>query len=390
MEASSGDWFDIDDANTNDTKAADESSPPEDPELDNAVAETSPVPPAVPSPSPAGLEVKEVLASPQGSQLHGNALRRELGDDWCQADPPKEKATPPISGMETVAPRESSRKPSAAKVTDDARHEKNAIPCDFLDTQTTYLKPKSGISVLNRLAQKLRGCIRYEPFNEYENKVRLGEYKSGRFALYFDRLGGSNKHPPCSDLPRTPLGAMLTIVFVALILTLVIRGIITAASNETETINLDYVAINLDCVNEDLNSVDLASCRYEVEAEEGDLGQPWYWISQMIGEAATPSLDVPVMEVHLTSVVQFFEKTRETSLDKVIVTDLLGLSEALVSSNEATPPTLSAVDSVQAPLGSFHESSAVLTSNVLTKTVKTFNDMQVSQTQRLSELGRFL
>jgi len=376
MEASSGDWFDIDDANTNDTKAADESSPPEDPELDNAVAETSPVPPAVPSPSPAGLEVKEVLASPQGSQLHGNALRKELGDDWCQADPPKEKATPPISGMETVAPRESSRKPSAAKVTDDARHEKNAIPCDFLDTQTTYLKPKSGISVLNRLAQKLRGCIRYEPFNEYENKVRLGEYKSGRFALYFDRLGGSNKHPPCSDLPRTPLGAMLTIVFVALILTLVIRGIITAASNETETINLDYVAINLDCVNEDLNSVDLASCRYEVEAEEGDLGQPWYWISQMIGEAATPSLDVPVMEVHLTSVVQFFEKTRETSLDKVIVTDLLGLSEALVSSDEATPPTLSAVDSVQAPLGSFHESSAVLTSNVLTKTVKTFNDMQ--------------
>ncbi|CAE7866615.1 unnamed protein product, partial [Symbiodinium necroappetens] len=142
------------------------------------------------------------------------------------------------------------------------------------------------------------------------------------------------------------------------------------------TINLDYVAINLDCINEDLNSVDLASCRYEVEAEEGGLGQPWYWISQMIGEAAIPSLDVPVMEVRLTSIVQFFEKTRETSLDKVIITDLLGLSESLVSSNEATPPTLSAVDSVQAPLGSFHESSAVLTSSVLSKTVKTFNDMQ--------------
>ena len=57
--------------------------------------------------------------------------------------------------------------------------------------------------------------------------------------------------------------------------------------------------------------------------------------------------------MRLTSIVQFFEKTRETSLDKelpcqvyqcgrqrpqqneVIVTDLLGLSEALVSSNEA-------------------------------------------------------
>ena len=54
---------------------------------------------------------------------------------------------------------------------------------------------------------------RYEPFNEYENKVRVGEYNSGRpatfgysqassrlwlflcsrFARLFDRLGGNNK-----------------------------------------------------------------------------------------------------------------------------------------------------------------------------------------------------
>ncbi|CAJ1370768.1 unnamed protein product [Effrenium voratum] len=143
-----------------------------------------------------------------------------------------------------------------------------------------------------------------------------------------------------------------------------------------ETINLDYVAINLDCVNEDLN--DMSSCQYEVEAEAFSLG-PWYFISQMIGEAASPSLDVPVMEVRLKSTVNFYERNRETSLHKVVVTDMLGLSESSVSSNSVTPTTLSAVDSLQAPLGSFHESSATLEASLLSnKTVKTFNDMQGS------------
>lgn len=44
-----------------------------------------------------------------------------------------------------------------------------------------------------------------------------------------------------------------------------IRGFVQAATSEMETINLDPVAINMDCVNEDLNNLDPSWCLYEVE-----------------------------------------------------------------------------------------------------------------------------
>ena len=61
--------------------------------------------------------------------------------------------------------------------------------------------------------------------------------------------------------------------FAALILTLVIRGFVQAASSEMETVNLEPVAINMDCVNEDLNNLDQRWCLYEVEDGAWNVGK---------------------------------------------------------------------------------------------------------------------
>lgn len=108
---------------------------------------------------------------------------------------------------------------------------------------------------------------------------------------------------------------------------------------------------------------------------------------------------------------------------------MLGLSESKVSSNEATPPTLSAFDSLQAELGrleesaikrrfsfinrrksvehlvfamtfafvfsrvsvldaSFHESTAILEPSLMSnKTIKAFKDMQVTRLGGFSSIG---
>eukprot|EP00435_Cladocopium_sp_Y103_P040387 s929_g11.t1 len=335
----------------------------------------------------------ELLASLQGTQLHSDALREGAGAAGAAgaaagATAPEEVRTveanrDSLLTTSTVPEVERTSKASKASRATRKTRRKTELPAGISPVQTTDIRPQGRRQFLKQplrnAKQAVRHFFRYEPFNEYENKVRVGEFKSGRFARKFDFLGGSVKHPPCDELPRTTLGGVVTLVFVAIILTLVIRGFVQAATSEMETVNLEYVSINMDCVNEDLNSLDPNACQYEVEAEMASLAAPFYWISQMLGEAATPSLDVPVMEVRMSSKIQFFERSRETSLHKVVITDMLGLSESSVSSNSATPPTLSAVDSIQAELGSFHESSAVLEPSLLSnKTIKSFEDMQGS------------
>ncbi|CAL1154731.1 unnamed protein product, partial [Cladocopium goreaui] len=369
---------------------------PQEREEDDAPSQPS-KPPATPDqpgldqPDASSGIPQELLASLEGTQLHSDALREGAGAAAASAAPaaprePQEVQAEKDHETSSTLP-DAGRTSKASKVSRVTRRSKRKteLPAGISPQQTTDVRPQSRSRRLflkepfRNAKQTIRHFFRYEPFNEYENKVRVGEFKSGRFARRFDFLGGALKHPPCDELPRTTLGGVVTLLFVAIILTLVIRGFVQAATSEMETVNLEYVSINMDCVNEDLNSLDLNACQYEVEAEMASLAAPFYWISQMLGEAATPSLDVPVMEVKISSKIQFFERSRETSLHKVVITDMLGLSESSVSSNSATPPTLSAVDSIQAELGSFHESSAVLEPSLLSnKTIKSFEDMQGS------------
>ena len=338
------------------------------------------VPPADAAGDPPSSEIpKELLASLAGSGLEVEAVPAAPETEAkvaLEVPEPGARATE-LSGV--ADKRSPSERTARSTARSTRRTRKTELPTGIPPSQTTHVLPHSKRQLLKSVKHSIRRFFRYEPFNEYEHKVRIGEYRSSTFARKFDLLGGAVKHPPCSELPRTTLGGMVTIVFAAIILTLVIRGFVQAATSEMETVNLDYVTINMDCVNEDLKSFDAKACQYEVEAEMASLAAPFYFISQMLGEAATPSLDVPVMEIKMSNQIQFFERTRETSLHKVVITDMLGLSETSVSTNSATPPTLSAVDSIQAELGSFHESSAVLEPSLLSnKTIKAFEDMQGS------------
>ncbi|CEM30546.1 unnamed protein product [Vitrella brassicaformis CCMP3155] len=187
------------------------------------------------------------------------------------------------------------------------------------------------------------------PYDKISGKTILVDYKEDRFSRWFDKYANAEGSLSAEDLPRTTMGGVLSLIFGALVAVLLATGIYKLSSQNTTIVTGDQIVFNLDCVGTP------AKCSAPEEDDPLAAVQDAFW---PYGDP----IDLPALDLTVSSRLEFYETSGRTSLHKIRVVDKMSVHSSLLNHHSAVPKVRAVKDSFAVRMNSWHKVSGPLSS----------------------------